>query len=110
MKKLILFLCFFVWGCTSFQEQFDKQALIKLKNQPAERVVDTLGNPDQTEHVGDETRLIYKTRYKTYTPSPSDVYLGRQNNQGQYQVFECYLAFIIKNNIVQNVISSGNCF
>ncbi len=111
MPKTLLILCLFLSACSSFTQQFEQSRLHRLKGQPKSAVTDLLGSPTQVIETSEgDTKLIYQTNYKTYTPSQGMVYLGGdENQQGQFTSSKCLTTFEIKNDIVSNVYTTGSC-
>ena len=111
MKSIIFILSIFILtSCSSAIEQFDQQRLYKLKGQSAKKVIEILGEPDIKVYENQQTKFIYETTYKTYTPVQSRVYLGGDDNQqGFYTSSDCVTTFIIQKNIITDITTTGNC-
>ncbi|MBO7243817.1 MAG: hypothetical protein J6V53_00850 [Alphaproteobacteria bacterium] len=105
-----LLICLSIIGCSAARQQFNKQSLLHLKGEPAQKVIDLLGPPNIQVQEGSVTKLIYQTNYKTYTPPTSEIYLSGGNyQQGQYLKSSCILTFIIEEKRVTDVFDVGNC-
>ena len=109
MKKIMILACFLLFGCADIREQFEQERLHKLKGQNKEKVIALLGEPETIVQENQVQKWIYETSYVNFTPNTSQIYLNAPQNEPSFIKAHCLTTFIIKDNFVSNVITTGNC-